>query len=360
MRPVSHRPGPVAGRVPRSPGGDLSRDYALTALSTKPNPIYADRGLTGTCRARQVAQALAACRSGRTLVVTELNRLARSVTRLKIPAAMMASGNTGTEVAERPAQHDPRLPRQAGGIGRLPRAGCATAAARPIRAPFQPTRPRTKAGSRGCRRDGRPGWHQARPGRPGFAQLRVPARNYWIDLPGVPGFSVPDRPGAPRATHPNRAAFLPARPSPKPGTGLRALCRSCWAASCWPPIYRARSVVYGIVIVVVVFSVVVQGSLVPAAARLLHVQMRAVEPQPWALGVRLRDEPEGVHQLTIPIAARKLDSGFDLGLLGFQAARSYSLIRPFRTGFRRIWHVPGSAAVTRGAGPGSGTRWPMP
>jgi len=56
---------------------------------------------------------------------------------------------------------------------------------------------------------------------------------------------------------------------------------------------------YGIVIVVVVFSVVVQGSLVPAAAGLLHVQMRAVEPQPWALGVRLRDEPSGVHRLTI-------------------------------------------------------------
>ena len=56
---------------------------------------------------------------------------------------------------------------------------------------------------------------------------------------------------------------------------------------------------YGIVIVVVVFSVVVQGSLVPAAARLLHVQMRAAEPQPWALGVRLRDEPSGVHRLTI-------------------------------------------------------------
>jgi potassium/hydrogen antiporter len=56
---------------------------------------------------------------------------------------------------------------------------------------------------------------------------------------------------------------------------------------------------YGIVIVVVVFSVVVQGSLVPAAVRLLHVRMRAVEPQPWALGVRLRDEPDGVHRLTI-------------------------------------------------------------
>jgi len=56
---------------------------------------------------------------------------------------------------------------------------------------------------------------------------------------------------------------------------------------------------YGIIAVVVVFSVVVQGSLVPAAARLLRVQMRAVEPEPWALGVRLRDEPAGVQQVTI-------------------------------------------------------------
>src|SRR6266568_5424621 len=44
---------------------------------------------------------------------------------------------------------------------------------------------------------------------------------------------------------------------------------------------------------------VVQGSLTPAAARLLHVPMRVVEPEPWALGVRLRDEPSGVHRLTI-------------------------------------------------------------
>jgi cell volume regulation protein A len=56
---------------------------------------------------------------------------------------------------------------------------------------------------------------------------------------------------------------------------------------------------YGIVAVVVVFSVVVQGSLVPAAARLLRVPMSPVEPEPWALGVRLRDEPAGVHRLTI-------------------------------------------------------------
>jgi potassium/hydrogen antiporter len=56
---------------------------------------------------------------------------------------------------------------------------------------------------------------------------------------------------------------------------------------------------YGIVAVAVVFSVVVQGGLVPAAARLLRVPMRPVEPEPWALGVRLRDEPSGVHQLTV-------------------------------------------------------------
>ncbi|HEU5416179.1 MAG TPA: cation:proton antiporter [Streptosporangiaceae bacterium] len=56
---------------------------------------------------------------------------------------------------------------------------------------------------------------------------------------------------------------------------------------------------YAVVVVVVIFSVVVQGSLVPVAARLLRIRMRPVEPQPWALGVRLMDEPEGVHQLTV-------------------------------------------------------------
>jgi cell volume regulation protein A len=68
---------------------------------------------------------------------------------------------------------------------------------------------------------------------------------------------------------------------------------------------------YGIVAVVVVFSVVVQGSLTPAAARLLHVPMRVVEPEPWALGIRLRDEPSGVHRLTIkpgsPADGRTID-----------------------------------------------------
>ena len=56
---------------------------------------------------------------------------------------------------------------------------------------------------------------------------------------------------------------------------------------------------YGIIAVAVMFSVVVQGSLMPTAARLLHVPMRAIEPEPWALGIRLRDEPAGVYRLTV-------------------------------------------------------------
>jgi cell volume regulation protein A len=56
---------------------------------------------------------------------------------------------------------------------------------------------------------------------------------------------------------------------------------------------------FGIVIVVVVFSVVVQGGLVPTAAAKLGVPMRTLASEPWSLGVRLQDEPNGVHRLTI-------------------------------------------------------------
>jgi cell volume regulation protein A len=60
---------------------------------------------------------------------------------------------------------------------------------------------------------------------------------------------------------------------------------------------------YGIVIVVVAFSVLVQGSLVPSVVGWLKLPMSRIEPEPWALGVRLRDEPEGVHRLTIGAGA---------------------------------------------------------
>jgi cell volume regulation protein A len=56
---------------------------------------------------------------------------------------------------------------------------------------------------------------------------------------------------------------------------------------------------YGIVVVVVIFSVLVQGSSVPGVARLLRLPMRTVETRPWEIGVRLADEPEGVHRFSV-------------------------------------------------------------
>ena len=45
-----------------------------------PNAIYIDHGFAGTQRARPgLSKALAACRNGDTLVVTKLDRLARSL-----------------------------------------------------------------------------------------------------------------------------------------------------------------------------------------------------------------------------------------------------------------------------------------
>ena len=56
---------------------------------------------------------------------------------------------------------------------------------------------------------------------------------------------------------------------------------------------------YGIVVVVVIFSVVVQGSLVPTVARRLGVPMQPVRPEPWAVDVRLRADPETTHQVSV-------------------------------------------------------------
>jgi cell volume regulation protein A len=46
----------------------------------------------------------------------------------------------------------------------------------------------------------------------------------------------------------------------------------------------------------VAFSVVVQGGLVPTVAAWLGVPMRTVEPEPWSLGVRFRQEPRGLRR----------------------------------------------------------------
>jgi potassium/hydrogen antiporter len=53
---------------------------------------------------------------------------------------------------------------------------------------------------------------------------------------------------------------------------------------------------YAVIVVVVAFSVVVQGGLVPTVAARLGVPMRTVEPEPWSLGVRFRNEPRGLHR----------------------------------------------------------------
>jgi hypothetical protein len=48
-------------------------------------------------------------------------------------------------------------------------------------------------------------------------------------------------------------------------------------------------------------------------------------------------------------------------LLGVHAARKYSLVRPLRTGFRRIWRAWKFPAVMQGGWcSASGTRWPIP
>lgn len=60
---------------------DLSAQQAtLRQLGVGPDRIYTDHGFTGTNRARPgLDQALAAVRHGDTLVVSKLDRLARSV-----------------------------------------------------------------------------------------------------------------------------------------------------------------------------------------------------------------------------------------------------------------------------------------
>lgn len=53
---------------------------------------------------------------------------------------------------------------------------------------------------------------------------------------------------------------------------------------------------YGIVFVVVLISVLVQGGLAPLVARWCRVPMRLVVPKPWTLGIGWRSEPEGLHR----------------------------------------------------------------
>jgi potassium/hydrogen antiporter len=57
--------------------------------------------------------------------------------------------------------------------------------------------------------------------------------------------------------------------------------------------------IYAVVFVVVLLSVAVQGGLVPTLARVWKVPMRIMEPEPWAMGMRFRDRPEGLHRYVV-------------------------------------------------------------
>jgi cell volume regulation protein A len=60
-------------------------------------------------------------------------------------------------------------------------------------------------------------------------------------------------------------------------------------------VHQARRV-YEIVFLVVLVSVIVQGGLVPTVAKAVRLPMRVVDPEPWALGMRFADEPDGLHR----------------------------------------------------------------
>jgi cell volume regulation protein A len=57
--------------------------------------------------------------------------------------------------------------------------------------------------------------------------------------------------------------------------------------------------IYEIIFVVVAFSVIVQGAAVPGLARRMGVPLRTIEPEPWTLGIRFQEEPEGLHRFTV-------------------------------------------------------------
>ena len=61
---------------------------------------------------------------------------------------------------------------------------------------------------------------------------------------------------------------------------------------------------YSIIFVTVLLSVVVQGGLVPALARAWQIPMRVVDPEPWAMGMRFRDRPEGLQRYVVEPGSR--------------------------------------------------------
>jgi DNA invertase Pin-like site-specific DNA recombinase len=86
---------------------------ALTALGVAPERIYVDHGLAGTNRARLgLREAMAACRGGDVLVVTTLDRLARSLPDARDIVAELTARDVALSLGG--SVHDPTDP-----VGRL-------------------------------------------------------------------------------------------------------------------------------------------------------------------------------------------------------------------------------------------------
>jgi cell volume regulation protein A len=62
--------------------------------------------------------------------------------------------------------------------------------------------------------------------------------------------------------------------------------------------------VYGVVFVVVLLSVVGQGTLVPLVARALAIPIRERPALPWELSVRLGEEPQAAHEFAVGVRSR--------------------------------------------------------
>lgn len=86
---------------------------ALAALGVPADRVYVDHGLTGTNRTRPgLREAMAACRDGDTLVITKLDRLARSLPDARDLVEELTATNVKLNIGG--SVHDPTDP-----IGRL-------------------------------------------------------------------------------------------------------------------------------------------------------------------------------------------------------------------------------------------------
>jgi DNA invertase Pin-like site-specific DNA recombinase len=86
-----------------------AQQAALRQLGVGPDRIYTDHGFTGTNRARPgLDQALAAVRDGDTLVVSKLDRLARSVPDARAIGDTLASRGVKLQIGS--SVHDPTDP----------------------------------------------------------------------------------------------------------------------------------------------------------------------------------------------------------------------------------------------------------